>query len=45
MKILEKFNALIYHFIASLKDLGKNWYAFSKMMNEGLVLLEKVCLN
>jgi len=30
----------IYHLGASLKDLGKKWFAFSKM--EGLALLEKV---
>ena len=32
----------IYHLGASLKDLGKKWFAFSKMANEGLALLEKV---
>jgi hypothetical protein len=30
----------VYHLGASLKDLGKKWFAFSKM--EGLDLLEKV---
>jgi len=25
-----------------LKDLGKKWFAFSKMENEGLSLLEKI---
>jgi hypothetical protein len=29
----------IYHFGASLKDLGKKWFAFSKMGNESLKLL------
>jgi 3-dehydroquinate dehydratase len=32
----------VYHLGASLKDLGKKWFAFSKM--EGLDLLEKVNL-
>jgi len=32
----------IYHLGASLKDLGKKWFAFSKMANEGLALLERV---
>ena len=43
IKIMETFVAmrkLIYHLGASLKDLGKKWFAFSKM--EGLDLLEKV---
>jgi hypothetical protein len=30
----------VYHLGASLKDLGKKWFAFSKM--EGLALLEKI---
>ena len=34
----------IYHLGASLKDLGKKWFAFSKMANEGLALLERICL-
>jgi len=29
-----------YHLGASLKDLGKKWFAFSKM--EGRILLEKI---
>lgn len=32
----------IYHFGASLKDLGKKWFAFSKMDNESLQILEKL---
>jgi len=35
-------NKDIYHLGASLKDLGKKWFAFSKMENEGLSLLEKI---
>lgn len=31
-----------YHLGASLKDLGKKWFAFSKMEAEGLALFEKV---
>jgi hypothetical protein len=32
----------IYHLGASLKDLGKRWFAFSKMGREGLAVLERV---
>jgi len=32
----------IYHFGASLKDLGKKWFAFSKFEKESLRLLEKL---
>lgn len=32
----------IYHIGASLKDLGKKWFAFSKMRGESLGLLEKL---
>ena len=32
----------VYHFGASLKDLGKKWFAFSKMEIEAKVLLENV---
>jgi len=35
-------NKDIYHLGASLKDLGKKWFAFSKIENEGLFLLEKI---
>ncbi len=39
-------NENIYHLGASLKDLGKKWFAFSKMGKEGLSLLEKLsCLQ
>ena len=34
----------IYHLGASLKDLGKKWFAFSKMEKEGLALLGKIAL-
>ncbi len=33
----------VYHLGASLKDLGKKWFAFSKM--EGLALLEKIKIS
>jgi len=33
----------IYHFGASLKDLGKKWFAVSKMDNDSLVIMEKLC--
>jgi len=32
----------VYHFGASLKDLGKKWFAFSKFDREALKLLEKL---
>ena len=32
----------IYHFGASLKDLGKKWFAFSKLGKESVRLLEKL---
>jgi hypothetical protein len=35
-------NNEIYHLGASLKDLGKKWFAFSKMESDGFALLEKI---
>ena len=35
-------NKYIYHFGASLKDLGKKWFAFSKFDMEAIELLEKL---
>lgn len=32
----------VYHLGASLKDLGKKWFAFSKMDKVGLVVMERV---
>jgi len=32
----------IYHFGASLKDLGKKWFAFSKLQKESFALLEMI---
>ena len=32
----------VYHIGASLKDLGKKWFAFSKFDKEALVLLDKL---
>jgi len=32
----------IYHFGASLKDLGKKWFAFSKMEKDSLRILERL---
>ena len=32
----------IYHFGASLKDLGKKWFAFSKLDKDSLVMLNKI---
>jgi hypothetical protein len=35
-------NKEVYHLGASLKDLGKKWFAFSKMELDGLLLLDKI---
>ena len=35
-------NKEVYHFGASLKDLGKKWFAFSKFDKEAITLLEKL---
>lgn len=32
----------IYHFGASLKDLGKKWFAFSKLDNQSLQILQRL---
>ncbi|MBS3064497.1 MAG: ORF6N domain-containing protein, partial [DPANN group archaeon] len=32
----------VYHFGASLKDLGKKWFAFSKFDKEAIKVLEKL---
>lgn len=35
-------NITVYHFGASLKDLGKKWFAFSKMDSASLTILDKL---
>ena len=35
-------NETVYHIGASLKDLGKKWFAFSKMDKSGLKIIERV---
>lgn len=35
-------NKEVYHFGASLKDLGKKWFAFSKFDKESFLLLDKL---
>ena len=35
-------NEEVYHIGASLKDLGKKWFAFSKMSKESLKILDKL---
>ncbi|MBI4158859.1 ORF6N domain-containing protein [Candidatus Woesearchaeota archaeon] len=35
-------NKEVYHFGASLKDLGKKWFAFSKFDKEAFMLLDKL---
>jgi hypothetical protein len=32
----------VYHFGASLKDLGKKWFAFSKFDKDAFTLLERL---
>ena len=32
----------VYHLGASLKDLGKKWFAFSKMDSSGLTVMERI---
>ncbi len=38
-------NKEVYHFGASLKDLGKKWFAFSKFDKETFTILEKLGLK
>ncbi|MBU4456233.1 MAG: hypothetical protein KKA65_01915 [Nanoarchaeota archaeon] len=38
-------NKEVYHIGASLKDLGKKWFAFSKFDKEVVKLLDKLCLS
>jgi len=38
-------NTQVYHFGASLKDLGKKWFAFSKFDKEAFKLLDKLGLK
>ena len=38
-------NKIVYHLGASLKDLGKKWFAFSKFDKEAFLLLERLALN
>ncbi len=35
-------NEDVYHLGASLKDLGKKWFAFSKFDKEAIKLLQKL---
>lgn len=35
-------NEAVYHLGASLKDLGKKWFAFSKMDKSGLKVMERI---
>jgi len=35
-------NRVVYHIGASLKDLGKKWFAFSKMEMDGKEMIEKI---
>jgi hypothetical protein len=38
-------NETVYHIGASLKDLGKRWFAFSKMEMDSIELINKLELN
>jgi hypothetical protein len=33
---------IVYHIGASLKDLGKKWFAFSRMDKSALTVMQKV---
>ncbi len=35
-------NTAVYHFGASLKDLGQKWFAFSKMESASLTILNRL---
>jgi hypothetical protein len=35
-------NKIVYHFGASLKDLGKKWFAFSRLDKEAFKILDKL---
>ena len=35
-------NKIVYHFGASLKDVGKKWFAFSKLDIDAIDLIEKL---
>jgi hypothetical protein len=35
-------NETVYHFGASLKDLGKKWFAFSKMDKDSLTIINEI---
>ena len=37
-------NSAVYHFWASLKDLGKKWFAFSKMDTEAVRMIARLDL-
>jgi len=32
----------VYHFGASLKDLGKKWFAFSKIDKDSVTILKRI---
>lgn len=38
-------NKAVYHFGASLKDLGKKWFAFSKFDKDAFTLLDRLGMN
>lgn len=35
-------NKVVYHLGASLKDLGKKWFAFTKMENDTIILIKQL---
>ncbi len=35
-------DAVVYHIGASLKDLGKKWFAFSKLENDGDMIIKRI---
>jgi hypothetical protein len=40
--VFQRLDSLFYHFGASLKDLGKKWFAFSKMDKDSLTIINEI---
>jgi hypothetical protein len=40
--VFQRLDNLFYHFGASLKDLGKKWFAFSKMDKDSLTIINEI---
>jgi hypothetical protein len=40
--VFQRLDNLFYHFGASLKDLGKKWFAFSKMDKDSVTIINEI---